>query len=189
MPKLVDPVIADPDDIEAQIECFKAHGYVILPDLLSPDEVGTLNDAIDRDRETNPFMWFSGTSPDYNCNLLLTEPAFEMTIRHERLLPLIGELMGGPICFEELAVRHRGSEDEAHDTGWHRDRGYWPQHPLNLDYPQVIYYLNDVNETTHCFSISPEPTTKTHTLNAVVSSISTAAQVRQSFSTVLLYTA
>ena len=76
MPKLVDPVIADPDDIEAQIQCFKAHGYVILPDLLSSDEVATLNDAIDRDRETNPFMWFSGTSPNYNCNLLLTEPAF-----------------------------------------------------------------------------------------------------------------
>ena len=157
MPEIVEPIIADPDDIEAQIECFKTHGYVILPDLLSPDEVDTLNDAIDRDREANPFMWFSGTAPDYNCNLLLTEPAFEMSIRHERLLPLIGELMGGPICFEELAVRHRDGEDEAHDTGWHRDRGYWPEHPLNLDYPQVIYYLNDVNETTHCFSISPEP--------------------------------
>ena len=155
MPKLVDPVIADPDDIEAQIECFKTHGYVILPDLLSSDEVEILNDAIDRDREANPFMWFSGTSPDYNCNLLLTEPAFETTIRHERLLPLIGKLMGGPICFEELAVRHRGGEDEARDTGWHRDRGYWPAHSLNLDYPQVIYYLNDCEQEHPLFFYQP----------------------------------
>ena len=62
MPKLVDPIIADPDDIEDQIECFKAHGYVILPDLLSPDEVKTLNDAIDRDRDANHFHVVFGNS-------------------------------------------------------------------------------------------------------------------------------
>ena len=28
---------------------------------------------------------------------------------------------------------------------------------MRLDYPQIIYYLTDVDETTHCFSISPEP--------------------------------
>lgn len=156
MPRLVDPVIPAPNDLEAQIACFKANSYVILPDLFTPGEVAELNAAIDRDRKANPFMWYSTTSRNYNCNLLLTEPIFEKSIRHPRVLPLVERLMGGPICFEELAVRHRDGESEARDTDWHRDRGYWREHPLHLDFPQVIYYLNDVNEYTHSFTISPE---------------------------------
>jgi hypothetical protein len=145
------------DDREAQVACFRENSFVILPDLLTPDQVAVLNEAIDRDREQNRFMWFCEGHPDYNCNLLLTEPLFEMTVRHPTVLALVERLMGGPICFEELSVRHTGPSDTARPTGWHRDRPHWPEHPLHLDYPQVIYYLTDVDEGTHCFTISPEP--------------------------------
>jgi Phytanoyl-CoA dioxygenase (PhyH) len=144
-------------DLEAQVACFRANSYVVLPDLLSPDQVAGLNEAIDRDRQQNPFMWFCETQRDYNCNLLLTEPIFEITIRQPVLLRLVERLMGGAFCFEELSVRHTGPSEEGRPTGWHRDRPHWPEHPLHLDYPQVIYYLTDVDETTHCFTISPEP--------------------------------
>jgi ectoine hydroxylase-related dioxygenase (phytanoyl-CoA dioxygenase family) len=145
------------DDLEAQLAFYHAHGYVVLPDLLSPDLVAEMNAAIDRDRQENRFMWYCQTSPDYNCNLLLTEPVFEEAIRQPRLLALVERLMGGPFCFEELAVRHTPPREEGRATDWHRDRGYWHEHPLNLDYPQVIYYLTDVDEGTHSFTISPEP--------------------------------
>ncbi|MBI4552530.1 MAG: phytanoyl-CoA dioxygenase family protein [Candidatus Latescibacteria bacterium] len=157
MPRLLDPSIPAPDDRDAQIASFQTQSYVILPDVLSPEEVAQLNAAIDRDRQQHPFMWYTTTTPDYNCNLLLTEPVFEVAIHHSRVLSLVEALMGGPVCFEELAVRHRGPSETTHDTGWHRDRPHWRDHPLHLDYPQVIYYLNDVDETTHCFTISPEP--------------------------------
>jgi hypothetical protein len=130
---------------------------VVLPDLLTPDQVAELNAAIDRDRAQNPFMWYCETSRDYNCNLLLTEPAFERTIRPPQALPLIERLMGGAICFEELSVRHTDPHPKTAPTQWHRDRPHWREHPLHLDYPQIIYYLTDVDETTHCFTISPEP--------------------------------
>jgi hypothetical protein len=145
------------NDLDAQVASFRANSYVVLPDLLSPDQVAALNEAIDRDREQNRFMWFCEGSPDYNCNLLLTEPLFEITIRQPVVLALVERLMGGPFCFEELSVRHTGPSVEARPTGWHRDRGHWLEHPLHLDYPQVIYYLTDVDEGTHCFTISPEP--------------------------------
>lgn len=145
------------DDIEGQVAFYRANSFVPLPNLLTSEEVAALNAAIDRDREQNRFMWFCETSPDYNCNLLLTEPIFELTIRHPVILPLVGRLMGGPFCFEELSVRHTGPRDADRPTEWHRDRPHWPEHPLHLDYPQVIYYLTDVDETTHCFTISPEP--------------------------------
>jgi hypothetical protein len=156
MPQILEQIVPDPTQLDDQIAFFKANSYVILPDLFSPTEVAELNAVIDQDRKTNPFMWYCTTSRDYNCNLLLTQPIFETMIRHPRILPLVEQLMGGPICFEELAVRHKSAEIEDRPTDWHRDRDYWREHPLHLDYPQVIYYLTDVDETTHCFSISPE---------------------------------
>lgn len=145
------------DDLEAQVACFERNSFVVLPNLLSPTEVSSLNAAIDRDRKANPFMWFCETSRDYNCNLLLTEPLFEMMIRHPKALPLVERIMGGEFCFEELSVRHTEGRAATTPTEWHRDRGHWMEHPLHLDYPQIIYYLTDVDEETHCFTISPEP--------------------------------
>src|SRR4051794_778635 len=144
-------------DLEAQVSFFRDNSFVVLPDLLSAGQVAALNDAIERDREQHPFMWFCEGNPDYNCNLLLTEPIFEITIRQPTVLALVERLMGGSFCFEELSVRHTGPSPEARPTGWHRDRPHWLEHPLHLDYPQVIYYLTDVDEGTHCFTISPEP--------------------------------
>tara|TARA_B100001750_G_C15097215_1_gene393593 strand:+ start:58 stop:516 length:459 start_codon:yes stop_codon:yes gene_type:complete len=45
-----------------------------------------------------------------------------------------------------------------HHQRWHRDKGHWFGHPLRMDYIQLIAYLTDVDENTHCFSISPEAT-------------------------------
>ncbi len=64
--------------------------------------------------------------------------------------------MGGPICFSELGARYMAPYDGPETQGWHRDRPHWPEHPLRMDYIQVMVYLTDVDETTHCFSISPE---------------------------------
>lgn len=50
-----------------------------------------------------------------------------------------------------------GRNDESRPTGWHRDCRHWTEHPLHLDYPRIIYYLTDVDETCHHFTISPEP--------------------------------
>jgi hypothetical protein len=145
------------DDLDAQAAFFRENSYVVLPDLLSPDTTAAMNEAIDRDRRDHPFLWFCEGERDYNCNLLLTEPIFEGLVRHPKALPLVERLMGGPVSFEELSVRHTGPKDEDRPTGWHRDRPYWEEHPLRLDYPQIILYTTDVDASTHCFTISPEP--------------------------------
>lgn len=149
--------IPDPGDLEAQYAFFLDHGFLVLPDLLPAAVVQTMNEAMDRDMAAHPYMWYTGGTPNYNCNLCLTEPVFEEAIRPPRLLAILDRLMGGPYCFEEIAVRHSPGERQARPTGWHRDRSYWEAHPLRLDYPQIIYYLTDVDESTHCFTLSPEP--------------------------------
>lgn len=157
MPALFQPEIPDPGDQEAQCELFRRDSFVIIPEALTEEQVSEMNAAMDRDMESHLFFWRCGGHAGYSCNLLLTEPVFEAAIRNPKLLPLIERLMGGPICFEELAVRHREPETEAQPDHWHRDRPHWPEHPLHLDFPQLIYYLTDVDETTHCLSVSPEP--------------------------------
>ena len=157
MPRQINPEFPDRDDLDAQCDFFRQNSFVVLPDLLTAEEVIALNEAMDRDMKQNPFMWWTHGAPNYNCNLLLNEPEFEKAVRPPRALALLDRLMAGPYCFEELAVRHRVGEVQARETDWHRDRNYWEEHPLHLDYPQIIYYLTDVDESTHCFSISPEP--------------------------------
>jgi hypothetical protein len=146
-----------PSDLQAQIAFYQAHSYVILPDLLSPALVAEMNEAIDRDRAERPYFWGTASSTNGTSNLLLTEPVFEQAVRSPALLPLLDALAGGPVCFEELSVQITPPSQVARPTGWHRDCGHWLEHPLNLDYPQIIYYLTDVGDGDHHFTISPEP--------------------------------
>jgi hypothetical protein len=145
------------DDIEAQVEFFKDNSYVVLPNLLSTSEVAQLNEAIDQDREINPFMWWFQGNPRCGCNLLVTQPVFDLTYRRPPVLRLLDRLMNPDYCFEESAVQITEPSDTARPTAWHRDTPHWDEHLLKLNYPQVICYLTDVDESTHCFSVSPEP--------------------------------
>ena len=88
--------------------------------------------------------------------MLITTPAFDDLIRHPRILPTVEELMGGRVCFGEIGLRRMDAYDGAVHQGWHRDKPHWPDHPLRMDYLQLLVYLSDVSEDTHCLSLSPE---------------------------------
>ena len=143
-------------DRAAQVAHFKAHSYVVLPGILDAGQVADLNAAIDRDRAAHPFLWWFAGNPNNGGNLLLTEPVFDLAPRLPVVLALLGELMGSAFCFEELSVQITEPSDAAHPTAWHRDTSYHEAHPLHLDYPQMICYLTDVDESTHAFTISGE---------------------------------
>ena len=65
--------------------------------------------------------------------------------------------MGGtPSVSREICLRHMSPYDGEPRQGFHRDRPHWEDHPLRMDYLQLMVYLTDVDEGTHCFSISPE---------------------------------
>ncbi|MDX1933481.1 MAG: phytanoyl-CoA dioxygenase family protein [Capsulimonadales bacterium] len=139
-----------------RLDFFRENSYVVLPNLLSPDEVRAIHEAIDRDRSENPFLWWFQGNPNCGCNLLLTEPAVDVAFRPPAVLELLDALMGSEYVFEESAVQITEPSEVEKPTGWHRDRAHWPEHPYGLDYPQLIVYLTDVDETTHCFTLSPE---------------------------------
>ena len=93
-----------------------------------------------------------------NYDALVTTLQFDRVIRHPQILDAIVELMGGAVCFGEIGARLMQSyEGEPHQR-WHRDKPHDMDHPLRMQYIQLMIYLTDVDDATHCFSLSPEST-------------------------------
>ena len=141
---------------EQSVNAFKTNGYLVLGQILNGPELQRYQEIFDRDWVEMQTHWYGGGDQTMNCDALVTSPEFDGIIRHPQVLPPLVELMGGKVCFSELCIRHMAPYDGALSRAWHRDRPHWPQHPYRMDYMQLMVYLTDVNETTHCFSISPE---------------------------------
>ena len=141
----------------AEYETFRKQGYVELPGFVTPRELELMLKLFDNDYKQFGWNWRPfGASQIINCDALATSPAIDDTIRHPRVFPIIKELMGGPIVFSEICLRHMPTRKSELHRAWHRDRAHFVEHPLRLDYIQLMIYLTDVHEGTHCFSISPE---------------------------------
>ena len=69
---------------------------------------------------------------------------------------MVESLLGGPACFGEIGLRRMPPYRGALHQQWHRDRAHLTDHPLGVDYLQLMVYLTDVDADTHCFSLSPE---------------------------------
>ncbi len=142
---------------QSERDYFAHNGFVNLGQLLDPADLGYFLELFDQDRKTYPYFWRSyGHHQQANYDALITAPKFSELIRHPKLLLAIEELMGGPTCFGEIGLRWMGPYGGQFHQGWHRDKPHWLEHPLRMDYIQLMVYLSDVDETTHCFSISPE---------------------------------
>ena len=139
-----------------QIDFFKSHGYLILGKILDGEELQRYQEVFGRDCEQMQTHWYGGGKQTMNCDALVTSPEFDGIIRHPEVLPPLCALMGGEVCFSELCIRHMAPHEGELSRAWHRDRYHWLEHPYRMDYMQLMVYLTDVDETTHCFSISPE---------------------------------
>jgi hypothetical protein len=139
---------------------FAAHGFVNLGKLLDDEDVARFVALFDDDRRRYPNFWrLFGEQQEANYDALVSSPEVDGLIRHPRILPHVEELMGGPVCFSEIGLRLMPAYEGAVHQHWHRDRLHWPEHPLRMDYIQLMVYLSDVDEGTHCFSLSPESIT------------------------------
>ena len=138
-------------------EFFAENGFLNLGVRLDDDDLQKFVAMFDSDRERFPYFWHPyGYHQHANYDALITSPQFDGLIRHPNVLPTIEAIMGGPVCFGEIGLRlmspYKGTEHQS----WHRDRGQWTEHPLHTDYLQLIVYLTDVDDTTHCLSLSPQ---------------------------------
>ncbi|HCL28699.1 MAG TPA: hypothetical protein DIC52_09715 [Candidatus Latescibacteria bacterium] len=147
------------DDRRQQITDFARDGFLVLPDVLTSHQVDSWNIAIEEHRRRYSRLWMErgegGRSQ--SVHVLLSCPTLDEGITHPEVLPLVTELMGEDIVCEEHSVMFRAPIDEEPPaTNWHRDMGHEPNHPLGIYGLSVVYYLTNVDESTHCFSVVPE---------------------------------
>ena len=142
---------------EADRRFFEQHGYINLGKVLGDAEVERWVGVFDRDRAETGYCWRAyAHHQTINCDGLVTSPELDELIRHPRVLDPIEELMGNPVCFSEICLRHMARYEGEPAQSWHRDRSHWAEHPLRMGYIQLMLYLSDVDQSTHCFSLSPE---------------------------------
>lgn len=143
---------------------LRDNGFVILPNILTPAEVATLNTAIEEDMQEYPAEWaFFGDAFVQTVDILPRRTDFDQTIEHPAVLPVLEEVIGPDLTFEEFSVIVRNPTTERADhKAWHRDiiRDY--DRRWEIEAISAVYYLTDVGERDHCFSIVPG----THSANA-----------------------
>lgn len=136
---------------------FRRNGYVVLARALGRRDLADLNHAFDRELLERPELW---TPRDRgrldNWNVLLATDAFDRIFLNRPVLRIVKALMGPDVCVDECLLMIRGPAGEDDERVWHRDMDHAPEHPLALRYLSLMYYLTDVDETTHCFAIVPE---------------------------------
>ncbi len=137
-------------------EFFYHNGYINLGKILDENELEYIGNVFDLDREKNEKHWYNIHTQTINCDALFTSPEFDSIIRHPKILGRIGELMGDETCFSEICIRHMEPYKGGLQQKWHRDRPHLVNHPLRINFLQVMVYLTAVDENTHCFSLSPE---------------------------------
>ena len=137
---------------------FQNHGYLPLGNILTTEEVEYYTAIFDRDWADESDHWYSAPNHQtINCDALVSSPEIDGLIRHSEIIQPVHDLMGEEICFSEICIRHMAAcESPELQRSWHRDRPHWTEHPLRIGYVQAVVYLTNVDETTHCFSISPE---------------------------------
>ena len=164
--------------MDDQLNFFSENGYIVVPNALTADEVAAVNDGIDADRAAHPQHWDPGTRPGHiavGCDapeLLHRTEALDPLAHHCSVVPLVRRLLGPGAQMSGLTFLHRepcSAEPPADmhvgdplclERVWHReDSGNIEGAERNEFFVpalQVIFYLDDVDADSHCFSIIPE---------------------------------
>ena len=178
--------------MQKQLEFFKENGYVVVPDALHADEIRVINMAIDRDLVENQPMWMDrGNGRRQNVHMLLAHPEIDVTIRPPTLLPLMEAIMGSDLCADEHSVMIRTpNADGPTECHWHRDAGGLAESlSYYTRYLSVVFYLTNVDDTTHTFSVLPGTAQSTELLPLDAYDLCTAEHLVGSAGTAILFNA
>src|SRR5262249_15125947 len=141
-----------------QVHEFNERGFVVVPNALTGEEVARLNRAIDDDLRKFPEAWLKfNEEVIQTVDMIARTSELDLAIENPVPLELLRKVIGEDITFEEFDVMIREPSSSAQDfKAWHRDliRDY--NRRMEIGYISVLYYLTDVTDRDHCFSIIPE---------------------------------
>ena len=143
---------------KAQIEEFERLGFLSVPNALTPAQISAFNREIDNYLKQFPDEWIRfDASLVQTVNVLPWTSAFDSAIETRLMLNLLRGLLGDEISFEEFSIMIRYPTTRTMDIkSWHRDITRDYERRKEIQAISLIYYLTDVTEADHCFSIIPE---------------------------------
>ncbi len=178
--------------MEEMIRFFVKNGYIVVRDALTDEEVAEVNDGIAADRAAHPQYWVPAPTASghlsVGCDapeLLQRTEALDGLACHPSIAPIArcilgqGAQMSGLTFLRREPCDVRPPEDQDGDDPlcltrvWHREDSGNVEGANRNDFfvpaLQVIFYLDDVDARSHCFSVIPEsvetkrnlPTTRT----------------------------
>lgn len=144
---------------------FNAYGYVLLENVLTPEEVSGLKDALYKmkdDPDLEAKRIYARPKEDHHLllgNLVEYDPALLSYAAHPKLIPLVEEIVGGSVRLEETeAIINRRNPDiddqtlasrRKHPTGFHRGTTptwgcYEEEGKFHCLFVKTLAYLTDV---------------------------------------------
>lgn len=143
--------------LHEQLEYYQTNGYVTISDALAGNEIEEINETVNADLHENASLWENRGNAHLTVHALLCHSVMDKTMRPSRLLPLLEAIMGPELCAEEHSVRIRKPNPDGElECHWHRDATRPDADvPYLTRYLSVVFYLSDVDHTTHTFSVIP----------------------------------
>jgi hypothetical protein len=141
--------------LDEQYEFFLKNHYCLFPSALSPDEVVSINAAIDRSLARDGW---GGPGPRATfVQPLNTTTDFDILPRHRSFFPLASRIFDGDIALIEFAIMTRPGNQEAptKPTGWHQDFGICEHDPLGITALSAVMCLTDIDKTTARYCLLP----------------------------------
>jgi hypothetical protein len=155
---------------------FDIYGFVLLENVLTPDEITRMKDALYRmkaDPELKAKRVYSHGRGDHHLllgNLVEYDPALLDYAAHPKLVPLVEDIVGGQVRLEETeAIINRKAPDADLDklferrynpTGFHRGTQhgwgtYIEQNKFHCIFVKTLAYLTDVGPDDGGTSVIP----------------------------------
>lgn len=136
---------------------FHEQGFLVLRGALSDEQVTVLNHAVDHDLELHGDEWVKFDESFVETPDVISRTGdFDSAIENPKTLAIVRYLIGDLITFEELDILIRNPTSKKQDTkSWHRDATRDYSRRMEIEYLSLVYFLTDVSENDHCFSIVP----------------------------------
>lgn len=164
--------------IEEQLASFEKNGFVVVHNALTSQEMASIDAGIEADRAAHPVAWEPGPREGHiavGCDapeIMERTDALDLIPYHPAVMPLIDRLLRPGARMSGLTYMRRDpclvprpadladADPLCLERHWHREDGGNVEGAENSDYYvsaiQTIYYLDDVDAESHCFSVIPE---------------------------------
>ncbi len=140
---------------QQQLSFYRENGFVVAPDILTPDEVRTLqkvtDDFIDQSRQVATSNDVFDVEPNHTADRPRLRrlmkpadqhPAYAATLTNPRMVGILQQILGPNVRLHGLKLNLKpGGGGEPIE--WHQDWGYFPH--TNDDVTVIAMMINDVD--------------------------------------------